>query len=116
MSPISIVGAGQVGVVSAVCLAERGHNVIVVDKNKGRIKLLAQGKAPFHEPGLDDLLKRSVSRITFTTKTATAIEISDMTFICVGTPSREDCSIDLSQVMSSCSNYPHMSWKYTSAG
>jgi len=100
MSEVSIVGAGYVGVVSAACLAERGHNVTVADKSRERISLLIEGKVPFHESGLDDILKRSSSRISFTTNTGTAIEKSDLTFVSVGTPGRKDGVIDLSQVRS----------------
>jgi UDPglucose 6-dehydrogenase len=101
MDPLSIVGAGYVGLVSAACFAVRGHNVVVAERDRERVKLLTKGKTPFYEPGLDGLLKRSASRISFTTDLSAAIQESDLTFVCVGTPSRKDGSINLSQIKSS---------------
>jgi UDPglucose 6-dehydrogenase len=101
MGTVSVVGAGYVGMVSAACLAERGHDVTVADKNTARIRLLGEGKVPFYEPGLDDLLERSRSRISFTVSTRNAVERSDLTFVSVSTPSRKDGAIDLSQIRSS---------------
>ena len=85
---ISIVGAGCVGVVSAVCFADRGHSVVVSDKSKTRIDQLSHGRLPFYESGLDELFSRSASRLSFTTDTVAAVEGSELTFISVGTPSR----------------------------
>ncbi len=96
-----MVGTGYVGLVSGVCFAEFGHNVVCVDKDQGKIDSLKDGEIPIFEPGLDDLLRRQIDagRIKFTTDISEAVKDSEAVFIAVGTPSRRYCrDADLSYV------------------
>ncbi len=97
---IAIIGTGYVGLVTGSCFAETGNDVICVDNNEEKIRLLKDGKVPIYEPGLDDFLKRNVNegRLSFTTDIKDAIEKSLFIFICVGTPPSDDGSADLSSV------------------
>lgn len=101
---ISIFGLGYVGAVSAGCFAERGHRVIGVDISPAKVALLASGKSPIMEKGLEELLARHVqtSRLSATTDAAAAIASTDISFICVGTPSAADGAPDLSYVTRVC--------------
>ena len=101
---ISIFGLGYVGAVSAGCFAERGHTVIGVDVSPAKVALLAAGKSPIMEIGLEELLSRhaKTARLTATTDTAAAIASTDLSLICVGTPSASDGSPDLSYVFRVC--------------
>lgn len=88
---ISVVGTGYLGAVHAVGMAALGYDVVGVDVDEARIKALSAGRAPFFEPGLDDLLATHVDSgaLTFTTDVAAAAD-ADVHFICVGTPQRQD--------------------------
>ena len=94
---ISIIGAGYVGLVAAACFANGGFRVLVSTNDPGKVKTINAGKAPFFEPELDSLLKKAVKSKTVkaTNTRAEAILKSEVTFICVGTPSAADGSIDL---------------------
>jgi UDPglucose 6-dehydrogenase len=85
---ITVIGTGYLGAVHAACMAELGHHVLGVDTRAERIERLAQGEAPFFEPGLADLLKRGArsGRLSFGTSLTAAAEFGDVHFICVGTP------------------------------
>ena len=93
---IAIFGLGYVGSVSAGCRAAAGHDVIGVDVEPQKLDLLRQGKSPVTEPDLDDLLAAGVAagRLTVTSDTAAAVRQSDLSLICVGTPSRRNGSLD----------------------
>lgn len=98
---IGMVGTGYVGLVSGVCFAEFGHNVVCVDKDEDKIERLKNGEIPIYEPGLDVLLQRQIDagRIEFTTKVEDAVKGCEAVFIAVGTPSRRYCrDADLSYV------------------
>jgi UDPglucose 6-dehydrogenase len=84
---ITVVGQGYVGLVTAACLADWGHQVTGVDSDPGRISSLAGKQVPFHEPGLADLVARGVDvgRLAFERSSATLIESSDVVFLAVGT-------------------------------
>ena len=98
---VSIIGTGYVGTVTGACLAELGHDVICVDIDQQKVDWINAGIAPIHEPGLSELLKKHAEiRLRATTDYNDAISNSDLTFICVGTPSGEDGRIDLSIVRS----------------
>ena len=98
---VSIIGTGYVGTVTGACLAELGHDVICVDIDQQKVDWINAGIAPIHEPGLSELLKKHAGiRLRATTDYNDAIPNSDLTFICVGTPSGEDGRIDLSIVRS----------------
>lgn len=97
---ISVFGTGYVGLVTGVCFAEMGNDVICADIDANKIKLLKDGISPIYEPGLDALLKSNIEqkRIQFTTDLKSAVESSDFLFIGVGTPPAEDGGADLSAV------------------
>ncbi len=98
---ITMIGAGYVGLVSGVCFADFGHDVVCLDKDEGKIAALKKGEIPIFEPGLDHLVASNVAagRLHFTTDLAPAVAGSDVIFIAVGTPSRRgDGHADLSYV------------------
>jgi len=97
---LSVIGTGYVGLVTAACFADLGHAVIGADRDADRVGLLNGGEVPFYEPGLPDLLRRvrASGRLRFTTDTATAVRESEIIFITVGTPSRDDGNADLTEV------------------
>lgn len=98
---IGMVGVGYVGLVSGACFSEFGVEVVCIDKDAGKIDRLLNGEMPIYEPGLDQLVEKSVAsgRLSFTTDLADAVCGSDAVFIAVGTPSRRgDGHADLSYV------------------
>lgn len=97
---VTVFGAGYVGLVTGICLAEIGHDVVCVDTNPERIDLLKQGKSPIYERGLDELLTKNIAvqKIIFTTDTLAGVHHGDYIFIAVGTPSSKDGSADLQYV------------------
>ncbi|MCE5338474.1 MAG: UDP-glucose/GDP-mannose dehydrogenase family protein [Methanomicrobiaceae archaeon] len=97
---ISIIGCGYVGTVTGVCFADFGHDIVFYDVDKKKLDLLARGESPIYEPSLDDLIQKNRQRLVTTSDLTAAVRDTDITFICVGTPSREDGSIDLAYVLS----------------
>ncbi len=98
---ITMIGAGYVGLVSGVCFADFGHDVVCIDKDAGKIEALLAGRIPIFEPGLEQLVADNVKdgRLNFTTDLATSVSESEVIFIAVGTPSRRgDGHADLSYV------------------
>ena len=87
---VAMIGSGYVGLVSGACFAELGHTVTCVDKDAGKIEALRNGRMPIYEPGLAELVARSVAerRLSFTTGLPGAAEGAEAVFIAVGTPSR----------------------------
>lgn len=87
---ISVIGCGYLGAVHAACMAKLGHEVVGIDVNEQKIAELAASKAPFYEPGLEELLKdvQQTGRLTFTTDMSAA-DGSRVHFICVGTPQKK---------------------------
>jgi UDPglucose 6-dehydrogenase len=98
---IAVVGTGYVGLVAGACLAENGNDVVCVDKDPAKIRLLQRGKIPIYEPGLEELVRRNTAekRLTFTTGLPDAVRASEIVFIAVGTPQGEDGSADLQHVL-----------------
>lgn len=95
---ISIIGSGYVGLVSGACLADRGHEVVCVDNDERKVRMIESGEAPIHESGLSSLLRGNVgSRLSATTDLSKAVAESEVTFIAVGTPA-VDGRIDLKYV------------------
>lgn len=95
---VSIIGSGYVGTTLAACLADLGHTVTAIDIDESIVQRLNAGEAPIHEPGLADLLaEHAGTRLTATTS-YDAVRDTDVTFIALPTPSREDGSIDTSLV------------------
>lgn len=84
---ISVIGTGYVGLVSGVCMAEKGHDVICVDIDQAKVDMINEGKPPIYEVGLEDLLKKNIgSRLQATTDLPKAISETEITLIAVGTP------------------------------
>lgn len=97
---ISIIGTGYVGLVTGACLADLGNKVICADSDKQKIASLIKLKLPIYEPGLEDVVRRSVKekRLKFTANISEAVRDSKVIFIAVGTPSREGGEADLTGV------------------
>jgi len=95
---LTIIGTGYVGLVTGTCFAEAGHEVICVDKDAEKVKLLQAGGMPIYEPGLEELVEKNVKagRLHFTNSTREGVERSDVIFIAVPTPAQADGSVDLS--------------------
>ena len=100
---ISVFGMGYVGIVSAACFAEQGNKVIGVDVSKDKIDEINDGQTPICEAGLSDIIaKHRGHGITATSDYKAAIKDTDISFVCVGTPSRSDGSITLDFVKTVC--------------
>ncbi len=96
---VTVVGTGYVGIVTAVGLAEIGHTVTCVDIDEGKVAALNRGEPPVFETGLEPLLRRHLgTRLHATTDLGGAVRASELTLVCVGTPSRPDGSINVSYV------------------
>jgi GDP-mannose 6-dehydrogenase len=97
---ISVVGMGYVGVVSAACLAKEGHTVIGVDSYKNKVDIINSGKSPIVEEKIDDLVAEGVvkGKLSATLDIFQAVSKSDLVFVCVGTPARENGRIDLKYI------------------
>src|SRR5436305_2127617 len=94
---VSVFGLGYVGSVSAASFAADGHEVIGVDVNPDKVAAVNAGRSPIVEPGLDGQLAEAVAagRLRATTDTADAIAATEVSLLCVGTPSRKNGSLDL---------------------
>jgi len=98
---IAVVGSGYVGLVAGACLAENGNDVICVDREPSKIRMLQRGKIPIYEPGLEEMVRRNRAekRLTFTTALAQGVRSAQIIFVAVGTPTGEDGSADLQHVL-----------------
>jgi UDPglucose 6-dehydrogenase len=103
---ISIIGTGYVGLVSGACLADVGNDVLCLDLDASKIRILEDGGIPIHEPGLLEIVRSNVAagRLRFTTDIAHAVAHGTMQFIAVGTPPDEDGSADLQYVLAAARN------------
>lgn len=99
---ITVIGCGYLGATHAACMAELGHDVLGVDTDLEKIGMLAQGRPPFFEQNLDDIMRRNVEsgRLRFTGSYAEAGEFGEVHFLTVGTPQRADGGADLGQIES----------------
>jgi UDPglucose 6-dehydrogenase len=100
---ITVIGCGYLGATHAAAMADLGHDVLGMEIDPAKREALSRGEAPMYEPGLDDLLKRSVAsgRLRFTDSYAEVAEVGDLHFVCVGTPQEaERLAADVSQVES----------------
>ena len=98
---LCMIGTGYVGLVSGVCFADLGNEVICVDKDLNKINSLKKGKIPIYEPGLSELVIKNFrnKRLNFSTDLKKSVKESDIIFICVGTPTKKGgSSADLSQI------------------
>jgi GDP-mannose 6-dehydrogenase len=102
---LSVFGLGYVGCVAAACLAEAGHDVIGVDVNPTKVEIINSGKSPIIEDGITELIAKVVAagRLSATTDSARAIRDSDISLVCVGTPSNQNGSLHLRHVEQVCS-------------
>jgi UDPglucose 6-dehydrogenase len=98
---ITVIGTGYVGLVSGACLAEVGNNVLCLDVDAEKIRVLDEGGIPIHEPGLEAMVarNRAAGRLRFTTDVAAAVAFGNIQIIAVGTPPDEDGSADLKYVV-----------------
>jgi UDPglucose 6-dehydrogenase len=98
---IAVIGTGYVGLVAGACLAETGNDVVCVDKDEAKVRMLRKGRVPFYEPGLAELVQKNKTegRLTFTTQLGRAVKASQIIFIAVGTPQGEDGAADLQHVL-----------------
>ena len=103
---ITVIGTGYVGLVSGTCMAEVGNDVLCLDIDPAKIKILEDGGIPIHESGLLEMVRRNVAagRLKFTTNIQQAVEFGDVQFIAVGTPPDEDGSADLQYVVAAARN------------
>ena len=97
---ISVFGLGYVGSVCAACLADYGHTVIGVDSSESKVDLLRSGQAPIIEPEIGELVQRTVKigQLTATLDSAAAVASTDMSIVCVGTPSQPNGALSLSAI------------------
>src|SRR3954466_1727393 len=98
---LSVIGTGYLGATHAVCMAELGFDVVGLDVDADKVKRLSDGEVPFFEPGLDDLLRKTLDsgRLRFTTSYDDIVESADVHFICVGTPQRKgEVAADMSYI------------------
>jgi GDP-mannose 6-dehydrogenase len=101
---ISIFGIGYVGCVSAACLARAGHEVVGVDVNPTKVEIINNGTSPIVEPGISDVIADVVKtkKLSATTDTVHAVKTTDVSLVCVGTPSKPNGSLDLGHVRRVC--------------
>jgi UDPglucose 6-dehydrogenase len=98
--PIGVIGVGWVGLVTAACFADLGHQVVARDILPAKVEALSRGEITIHEPGLDELLKRNAERLTFTTDMSELLDKARILFVCVDTPPTVSGDADLSRVRS----------------
>ncbi|MDH5756902.1 MAG: UDP-glucose/GDP-mannose dehydrogenase family protein [Nitrospinota bacterium] len=102
MLRICVIGTGYVGLVTGTVFADLGNNVFCVDVDAAKVAQLSKGIMPIYEPGLEEIVKRNLTegRIVFSTEVGECVRKSEIIFICVGTPSKNEGETDLSQVES----------------
>jgi UDPglucose 6-dehydrogenase len=104
--PVGVIGVGWVGLVTAACFADLGHQVIARDILPEKVEALSRGEVAIHEPGLEELLRRNAERITFTTEMSELLERARLLFVCVDTPPTYSGDADLSRVRSVVEELP----------
>ncbi len=98
---IAVIGTGYVGLVAGACFAENGNEVVCVDRDEAKLRILRRGRIPIFEPGLEELVRRNRAekRLGFTSQVASAVRHASIIFVAVGTPQGEDGSADLQHVL-----------------
>lgn len=111
---VTVIGTGYVGLVSGTCLAEVGNDVLCLDIDPEKIRILEEGGIPIFEPGLQDMVRRNVAsgRLHFTTDVERAVQHGTIQFIAVGTPPDEDGSADLQYVLAAARNIGRLMTDY----
>ena len=111
---VTVVGTGYVGLVSGACLAEVGNDVLCLDVNPEKVRILEEGGIPIYEPGLKEMVARNVAagRLHFTTDVARAVNHGTIQFIAVGTPPDEDGSADMQYVLAAARNIGRLMTDY----
>ena len=104
--PIGVIGVGWVGLVTAACFAELGHQVVARDIVAEKVESLSRGETTIHEPGLQELLARNAERLTFTTDMEELLGSARLLFVCVDTPPTRSGDADLSRVRSVVEDLP----------
>src|SRR5438552_19047161 len=101
---ISVFGLGYVGCVSAACFAKEGHQVIGVDVNESKVGIINSGKSPIVEPGIGELIEEMVflGTLRATNDSVEAVLSTDVSMVCVGTPSNPNGSLDLTYIKRVC--------------
>jgi UDPglucose 6-dehydrogenase len=98
--PIGVIGVGYVGLVTAACFADLGHDVVCCDVDVTKLAMLRSGRTPMHEPGVDELLRRNRDRLAFTETLEDVFAGARLAFVCVDTPPMPSGDADLSRVTS----------------
>ncbi|MBL4589872.1 MAG: nucleotide sugar dehydrogenase [Alphaproteobacteria bacterium] len=101
---VSVFGIGYVGAVTSACLSDSGHNIIAVDTFDVKVQCINEGRSPIVENGLDDLISKGLKsgKLRATTDYVDAINNSDVSLVCVGTPSAPDGSLGLNFITDIC--------------
>lgn len=101
---ISVFGLGYVGCVSSACFSDEGHEVIGIDTNALKVQIINDARSPVVEPGVEDLISRAVKekRLRATTDAADAVQNTDVSLVCVGTPGQPNGCLNLSYVKGAC--------------
>src|SRR5678815_2378733 len=104
MSLISVFGLGYVGSVTAACLSTRGHQVLGIDVSKDKVESMATGRTPILEPGIQEIISDSHAKglLSATLDVGRAVRETDISFICVGTPSLPNGKLDLRGIKKVC--------------
>ena len=99
-SSVAVLGLGYVGCVTAACLAKLGHRVIGVDRDEHKVRSVNAARAPFYEPGLEDLIRQGLATglLSASTSIGEALRAADIALICVGTPSEKNGNLGLEQL------------------
>jgi UDPglucose 6-dehydrogenase len=103
---LTVVGAGYVGLVTVACMAELGHDIVAMDLDADRVRILREGGVPIFEPGLTELIAKNRDHVEFTTDPAYAYAQGEFIFICVDTPSTYSGDADLSRIWQAVDNLP----------
>jgi UDPglucose 6-dehydrogenase len=106
LARLTVVGAGYVGLVTVACMAELGHDIVAMDLDATRVRVLQEGGVPIYEPGLAELIAKNRERIEFTTDPTYAYPRGEFIFLCVDTPATYSGDADLSRVWQAVDNMP----------
>src|SRR6184192_500364 len=104
--PVGVIGAGWVGLVTAACFAELGHEVHCRDIVQEKVESLSRGEIPIYEPGLPELVEKNRERLHFTTEMGDVLSNTQLLFCCVDTPPTYSGDADLSRVQAVVSQLP----------